>query len=134
MSNRAEDWLSQAHRDMEQAEMSRTAGHHEWACFAAQQAAEKVVKALHLSLGQETWGHVVRRLLAELPPELGVGEDLLDRARVLDGYYIPTRYPNGHPEGPPLDHYGDLQAREAIQHAHAIIDFCAHALAERRRG
>ncbi|WP_211230153.1 HEPN domain-containing protein [Desulfovirgula thermocuniculi] len=36
-------------RDLEQAEDSRRAGRHEWACFAAQQAAEKAVKALHLS-------------------------------------------------------------------------------------
>lgn len=33
------------------------------ACFAGQQAAEKAVKALHLSLGQEAWGHVIARLL-----------------------------------------------------------------------
>ncbi len=38
MPNRALDWLRQADR-------------HEWACFAAQQAAEKVVKALHRTEG-----------------------------------------------------------------------------------
>ncbi|HDL85732.1 MAG TPA: HEPN domain-containing protein, partial [Candidatus Acetothermia bacterium] len=48
MPNRALDWLTQAHRDVEQAQDSRAAGRHEWACFAAQQAAEKAVKALHL--------------------------------------------------------------------------------------
>jgi len=48
MANRDRDWLRQAHRDLEQAEDSRRTGHHEWACFAAQQAAEKAVKALHL--------------------------------------------------------------------------------------
>ncbi|OGF54055.1 MAG: hypothetical protein A2Z21_04445 [Candidatus Fraserbacteria bacterium RBG_16_55_9] len=41
MPNRARDWLNQALRDLEQAEDSRRAGRHEWACFAAQQAAEK---------------------------------------------------------------------------------------------
>lgn len=46
MSNRASDWLSQAIRDFEQAEASRVEGRHEWACFAAHQAAEKAVKAL----------------------------------------------------------------------------------------
>lgn len=40
MANRAPDWLSQAGRDLEQAEDSGRAGHHEWACFAAHQAAE----------------------------------------------------------------------------------------------
>jgi hypothetical protein len=40
--------MAQAERDLEQAEDSRKAGRHEWACFAAQQAGEKTVKALHL--------------------------------------------------------------------------------------
>lgn len=47
--------ISQAVRDLEQAEDSRLEGRHEWACFAAHQAAEKAVKALHLHLGQEAW-------------------------------------------------------------------------------
>jgi HEPN domain-containing protein len=48
-------------------------------------------------LKQEAWGHIVARLLAELP--LSVPEDLVAKAKVLDGFYIPTRYANGHPEG-----------------------------------
>jgi len=56
MPNRAPDWMSQAGRDLAQAEESRTAGRHEWACFAGHQAAEKAVKALHLHLGQEAPG------------------------------------------------------------------------------
>ena len=76
MPNRARDWLNQALRDLEQAEDSRRAGRHEWACFAAQQAAEKAVKALHLRLGQEGWGHVAAKLLRELPGSVPVSEEL----------------------------------------------------------
>jgi HEPN domain-containing protein len=47
---RAKDWFSQVELDLEQAEASSVEGRHEWACFAAQQAAEKSVKALHLML------------------------------------------------------------------------------------
>jgi HEPN domain-containing protein len=54
MPNRALDWLKQAERDLEQAADSRRAGRHEWACFAAHQAAEKAIKALHLFYRQET--------------------------------------------------------------------------------
>jgi HEPN domain-containing protein len=57
MGNRAGDWFRQAERDLEQATASREDGRHEWACFASQQAAERAVKALHLSLGQDAWGH-----------------------------------------------------------------------------
>jgi HEPN domain-containing protein len=48
VANRARDWLEQALRDLAQAEDSRKAGRHEWACFAAQQAAEKAVKAFFI--------------------------------------------------------------------------------------
>src|SRR5688572_21167415 len=99
MPNRAGDWFRQATRDLEQAEDSRKAGRHEWACFACHQAAEKAVKALHLHLGQEAWGHVVAKLLRELPQAVAVPNDLVERGRVLDTFYIPSRYPNSHPEG-----------------------------------
>ncbi len=121
MGNRAPDWLAQAERDLEQANASRRDARHEWACFAAHQAAEKAVEALHLHLGQEAWGHVVARLLTKLPRVAPA--DLVDKARVLDAGYVPTRYPNGHPEGAPFQHYGDLQSREAIQYAGEILDF-----------
>lgn len=113
--------MAQSERDLEQAEDSRKSGRHEWACFAAQQAGEKAVKALHLHLGQEAWGHVVARLLQELP--VSAPDDLVDKGRVLDTFYIPSRYPNSHPEGAPFEHYGPLQSEEAIGHADAIIAF-----------
>ncbi len=93
MSNRASDWFSQAVRDLEQAEDSRLEGRHEWACFAAHQAAEKAVKALHLHLGQEAWGHVIARLLRDLPEQVPVSEDLVEMAKVLDNFYIPNQIP-----------------------------------------
>jgi HEPN domain-containing protein len=82
MADRSKDWFVQAERDLEQAKSSQKEARHEWACFAAQQSAEKAVKALHLFLKQEAWGHVVARLLNELPTT--VSEDLLDKAKVLD--------------------------------------------------
>jgi HEPN domain-containing protein len=129
MSNRSGDWFKQALRDVEQARDSRASGRHEWACFAAQQAAEKAIKALHMFFGQEAWGHVVRRLLEELPPTAKVPDLLLDKARVLDSFYIPTRYANGHPEGSPFEHYGKLQSDEAIEYAGSIIEFCRSRMA-----
>ena len=108
---------------MEQAADSGRAGRHEWACFAAQQAGDKAVKALHLKLGQEAWGHVIARLLRELPAETHPPDELIERARVLDSFYIPSRYPNSHPEGAPFEHYGPLQSEEAIRYAGQILEF-----------
>jgi HEPN domain-containing protein len=121
VSNRSKDWLAQSVRDLEHARSAKLEGRHEWACFAAQQSAEKAVKALHLSLGQEAWGHVVARLLTELPSL--PPEDLIDKAKVLDNFYIPTRYANGHPEGAPFEHYGTIQSEEAIRYAGEILEF-----------
>lgn len=123
MPSRAQDWLKQAERDLLQAEDSHRGGWHEWACFIAQQAAEKAVKALHLSHGQEAWGHVVARLLQELPQSVHVPDTLIEKARVLDTFYIPPRYPNSHPEGAPFEHYGPLQSEEAIRYAREILEF-----------
>ena len=106
MANRATDWFRQACRDLEQAKDSARSQRHEWACFAAHQSAEKAVKALHLHRGQEAWGHVVGRLLRELPAADRPKDDLIDKALVLDAYYVAPRYANGHPEGPPFEHYG----------------------------
>ncbi len=123
MSNRAPDWFAQAERDLEQARDSLAAERHEWACFAAHQAAEKAIKALHLRLGQEAWGHVAATLLRELPASAPVPSELIDQARVLDNYYIPTRYPNGHPAGAPFEHYGPLQGETAVNYAREIIEW-----------
>ena len=130
MTNRAQDWFKQAERDLEQARSSKLEGRHEWACFAAQQCAEKAVKALHMARGQEAWGHVVARLLQELP--LDVPADLVEKAKVLDNFYIPTRYANGHPEGPPFEHYGPLQSDEAIRYADEILEFVRIQMAQSR--
>lgn len=129
MPNRAQDWLNQAKKDLEQAKDSQRLGHHEWACFAAQQAAEKAVKGLHLHLGQEAWGHVVAKLLEELPKTLEIPAELLEKAKVLDNFYIPSRYPNSHPEGAPFEHYGSVQSNEAVRYASEIIGYVASQMA-----
>lgn len=129
MANRAGDWLRQAERDLEQARDSQRAGRHEWACFAAHQAAEKALKALHLHFGQEAWGHVVARLFSDLPAQVQIPENLVEKGRVLDNFYMPTRYPNGHPEGAPFEHYGILQSEQAITYAGEILAFVRSQMA-----
>jgi HEPN domain-containing protein len=95
--------------------------------IAAHQSAGKAVKALHLFLKQEAWRHMVAKLLTELP--LVVPEDLVEKAKVLDGFYIPTRYANGHPEGAPFEHYGRIQSTDAIRYAGEILKFVQSEMA-----
>lgn len=132
MPNRAKDWFSQAERDLVMAASAQNEGMHEWACFAAQQAAEKAVKALHLAHGQEAFGNTIARLLADAP--VPTPADMLDKGRVLDNYYMPTRYANGHPEGAPFEHYGVAQSAQALEYAVEIVGFVRVQMAGPRRG
>lgn len=49
MPERKMDWLKQARRDLLHAKMDLKEGFYEWACFSAQQAAEKALKAVYQS-------------------------------------------------------------------------------------
>ena len=122
--SRGEDWLRQALRDLEHARRSMEFGDYEWACFAAQQAAEKAVKGLYQKLGIEVWGHSVSRMLVHLPNKYKPPEGLIDKAKELDRHYVPTGYPNFHPEGAPLDYYTREDARRAVKYAEEIIEYC----------
>ncbi len=128
MASRAQDWLDQAWRDLEHARADLTGGYHEWACFSAQQAAEKALKALYQHLKGEAWGHSVKRLLEELPEAVGVSPELVDCGRILDRFYIPTRYPNGFDYGKPADYYTATDSRQAIGCAEKILRFCTDRL------
>src|SRR5688572_2946409 len=134
MANRAADWLRQAAADIEHAQTSLEHGDFEWSCFAAQQAAEKAVKAVFYHLHGDPWGHSLLALLEGLvdPVRASVTPELLDSARALDKQYIPTRYPNGFAQGAPTDYYTKRDARESIAHAQSILSFCQAAI--RRSG
>jgi HEPN domain-containing protein len=125
MSSRHKDWLNQAKRDLGHAKHARDDKDYEWACFAAQQAAEKAVKALYQKLGADAWGHSVYALLENLPGKFEPFiEDLKENAKELDKHYIPPRYPNSYPEGAPFEYYTKREAERAIKHAAQIISFC----------
>jgi HEPN domain-containing protein len=129
MVSRARDWFRQAEADLAQARHSHRDAHYEWACFAAQQAAEKAAKAAHTALGQEAWGHAVTELLDALRSNVvEIDEVLLDRARALDKLYIPTRYPNGLATGAPADYYTRSEAERAIADAEVVIEVCRRVL------
>jgi HEPN domain-containing protein len=123
------DWIRQGEADLAHARHALAGGHHEWACFSAQQGAEKAAKAVHGYLAQEAWGHSVTELLEALRERLpSVDDALLDRARALDKLYVPTRYPNGLPAGAPADYFTGDEARRAIADAEAILAFCRGVL------
>jgi len=131
---RSRDWMDQAEWDLRHAGNDLEHGFYDWACFSAQQAAEKAVKAVFQKMGAEAWGHSVADLLKELNRSLSVPEDLIDGAFELDKAYIPARYPNAHPTGSPQERYTKGEAQRLIRHAEEIIRFCAGVLSQADQG
>ncbi len=132
MVERSKDWLDQAERDLKQAEASLRDGFYEWACFAAQQSAEKAVKALIQGLGGEPWGHSVASLIDMLPQDLKPNH-LRDFALELDQAYIPSRYPNAHPAGFPGKTFSLKMAERLIGYAQQIFTYCKNEISEAPR-
>ena len=126
--NRSRDWMEQAKTDLEHARKSIAMGDFDWACFAAQQAAEKAAKALHLHQGTVVWGHSVLDLLEAFPPSPPVGPDLKDAARGLDRCYITPRYPDAHPAGSARRYYTQADARQAVAAAEKVVCWCDQGL------
>ncbi|MBI4318846.1 MAG: HEPN domain-containing protein [Chloroflexi bacterium] len=116
-------WYSQAQHDLDAARSSSSSGHFEWACFQAQQAAEKVLKAfLYLNGKRAIISHSVMKLLQECE-QIDPAFSSVSAARELDQYYIPTRYPNGLPEQIPHDYFNAEDARKCIAHATTVLEF-----------
>ncbi len=115
---------------MTKAKLDMQQGYYEWTCFTSQQAAEKVIKALALNLGLNLWGHSLTEMFKILSQKIKVSEDVKERAKLLDLYYIPARYPNGFPAGKPADYFTEKQAKEAIDASDSIIRFCESHLSE----
>lgn len=125
---RSRDWLEQAENDLEHAKKDMEHGFHNWACFSAQQSAEKGVKAVFQKMGAVVWGHSVADLLQELSQSYKLPEGMHDAALELDKAYIPTRYPDAHPSGSPKSRYTAHEAGRLIAYAQKIIEFCAGLL------
>jgi len=122
-ARRAYDWLREAEEDIESAKLLLDGNQFHHACFHAQQAAEKAIKAALIALGVFIRGHSVTILMRELSRYVTVPGELIDKVRILDQYYIPPRYPNAFDEGAPADYYTKEQAENAIMIAEEVVEF-----------
>jgi len=115
-------WFEQARDDLRAAQTSREGGHHEWACFQAQQSAEKALKAFLLLHGKRQFlSHSIQELLREAQ-EIDPSLKDVAKARRLDEYYIPTRYPNGLPGTTrPHEFYDEEEADECLRLAELVL-------------
>jgi len=118
----ARRWLDAAREDLDCARHAASGAFHAAACFHAQQAAEKAVKAEHYRRGaRAVIGHSVRALIEALTPRDARLDELLDAARELDLLYVPTRYPNGLASGTPGQAFSATQSTRALALADTIV-------------
>ena len=61
--------------------------------------------------------------------QIEVPAELVERGQVLDNFYVPARYPNGHSEGAPFEHYDPRQSEKAIEDARASVEFVRSQMA-----
>jgi HEPN domain-containing protein len=130
----ARRWYLQGRHDLRAASWNQRGGFHDTACFLAQQAAEKVLKSLHYSLGSSRHTlltHSVVELLRKAARRVPTLKEHLEHARELDLHYVPSRYPNGLPSGYPHLFYARETAAKALGASQAILAAVEKFYAER---
>lgn len=129
MSGLGEAMWRQAVSDVAHARRSLGAGDHDWAVFAAQQSAEKGLKAVLLAAGHPApsvhpltmlFDELVRHGLAE-PGERAPRDPAM--AALIQGWAM-ARCPLAGVDIAPTDLITREQAVAAIGHADAILGFC----------
>ena len=116
-------WLRQAEHDRTIARGHQERGDFSDACLMAEQAAQKALKAFLFGHGHRSVPiHSVAKLTercAQIDPAFAIH---IAAGRVLDQYYILTRYPDVlAPPAVPFESYTQEQGTTAVAAAQAII-------------
>jgi len=125
-------WLKTAEDDLDAAIVLKNNSKFPQACFHAQQAGEKAMKAIWYSVDEDPWGHSIKKLIEDLQhADLKLYEhfeNLKRPAMLLDRFYIPTRYPNGLPDMTPAEAYVEEDSASCIENAKMLIERVASFL------
>jgi len=96
---RDQDWLREAHAELQAARDLFRGGHWSWCCFTCQQTAEKALKALCEHFRNPQFGHNLNLLRQALEAHMSMLESAQMACARLNRYYILTRYPNAFDRG-----------------------------------
>lgn len=122
MDDNADEWLSRAQKDLEFADVGMRERFFSHVCFLSQQASEKALKAILIRKAQKYPRiHSIAELMGEVAKcvdDLNLDEQM---GRVLDQYYIPTRYPDGVPGSLPEGQPSEKHASEGLEIAKRIV-------------
>ena len=98
------------------------------ACFHAEQTGQLALKAFLYGRGERFVNvHSVKQLVEQCAGYDAAFGRLIDAGKVLDQYYIPTRYPDALAfPGVPYETYTERQASEAVGLASSIVELVAN--------
>ena len=124
--NEAKRWFLQAENDFSFVKWVHKEGSFfDKGCFIAQQAGEKALKACLYACGERRIiGHSLFELTQALCAKDGSFHALINQAKRLDRFYIPTRYPNGLPGGCPFQVFTAEDISEACEDVKEVIGVC----------
>jgi HEPN domain-containing protein len=116
-------WLRQAENDLAAARTLTDGG------FYAQQAGERALKAVLFVRGERPWRvRSVQKLAEACCSQDEAADPLVGQGRLLDRFYIPTRYPNGLPAGTPAEAFVEEDAEQAVRSAQAVLSHAKKAV------
>ena len=129
-------WLRQAEHDLDIAVKHQERGDFSDACFMGEQASQKALKGFLISHGRRSVPiHSVAQLVEECSQ---IDKDFsvhIAPGRILDQYYIPTRYPDAlAPPAVPFESYTKEQGDKGVQAAKAIVSLIRQKFLGRKKG
>lgn len=118
-----EKWLTKAEEDLSFASLGLREQFFSHACFLCQQVVEKSLKGFLLGSGRPyPRQHKVVDLVSLCPEIQADLEPLKDELKLLDEFYVPTRYPDAIPGSLPAGSPSLDDAQTAFQTASAVLD------------
>ena len=123
-------WLRQAEHDLKVAQRLQLQGDYSDACFMAEQASHKALKAFLMAQGQRSIQiHSVAQLAEKCSQVDRDFAGQITPGRILDQYYIPTRYPDAlAPPAVPFESYTREQGESAVLAAESMLSVVAQKL------
>lgn len=124
-------WLAQAEADRRTVTVLVNGQVYYMACFVAQQAAEKALKAFLYASGEDpVYGHSVYQLCSRCGAIDSAFNDLAPVVKNLDQYYVETRYPNGLPDQVPAEFFDHADSERAVSMTDRVFELVRTRLAE----
>jgi len=124
MRREAELWIRSAEDDVFDAKLSHSHKRYFRTAFFAQQAVEKVLRAMFFVLKREEPPklHTVTELYKLLTPEFKLPAELEEQLYILNKYYTVSRYPDA-ANGLPSESVDRIEAERALKIAEEVLDY-----------